>query len=156
MKPKYVIARGQYYTVTADKGSHWEAYPVGGGLQHLIPKADAVVAQKLPALMVDCWARIEDGEAFPCRTNPLHRWNGWACPEFTKGQAINILHSWGAVVEHLGKDSITFRFKDNEEDYFVSKNSDGFWEFDGFCWNIETKEGLCIYSDGSVEERKDD
>ncbi len=124
---------------------------VGGGA--ILWVAESHLEQtEFPTEMKEGFARIEDGTFYPCLCNPVQRWNGWACPYFTKEVMDKVLEECGEMVsvgtEELEDETVhNYMWKINEpydDDtpdvcVYVDKST-GLHYLDGWCWDFYTPE----------------
>lgn len=153
---KTVKWQGHYWCLIREEGNKLIVFPVGGGFESSIPKAEATMVKGVPQVMVECYVRIEDGEPYKCMANPFERWNGWAQPYFTKETLMKVLEDSGVQIKYVTENSILFKFPEqNDNELEHADKTDQGWSVSGWCWNIATKDGKAIYSDGSVEDDKE-
>lgn len=138
---------GNFYETTENHGmelAHGEiaVFPLGGGFIGKV-RAEDMVEELPPSTMMNGMANIDGEGDYPCIFNPNRRWNGWACPQFTR-----------EVIERIAKDWGTEIVKVHDHEYFFNEEYDGepmngimlveyengLFELSGVCWDCDEAE----------------
>lgn len=104
----------------------------------MISKTNAVTHRRLRAARVS----LDDSPAVECRLDPADRWNGWACPFFTREQlpALFAMLEEGDSKGRLDDDDIVRvvspDYGEDEPEEFESTIVDGvqMWAVGAWCW----------------------
>ena len=134
---------------------HTPVYPLGGGPVMWVPIEDLTEATP-PNVVQEGFASLDDGVLRACMCNPSDKWNGWACPSFTKEVMDDILDSYNdndkmkcIHEEVVNGDLVKYYLWDKDEEYEDKRDADivifinqktGLHYVDGWCWHFYTAE----------------
>jgi hypothetical protein len=85
------IYNGNQYEVISTEGEMSKICPRGGGFQGTIKTSLLEIVEEWESNIVDGFAGIDGGVMYPCKCDPNARWNGWACPTFSRDVMKKIL-----------------------------------------------------------------
>jgi len=134
---------GQFYMTVESNDMNLEdgqiaVCPYGGGFIGRA-KADDFIEAEIPNDLVDGIADIDGEGNYPCVFNPHERWNGWACPHFTREVMEQIAREWGMTVVKVEDDEYLHdpEYSDDPQDGIPVIPRNGFFELNGVCWDCE-------------------
>ena len=140
-------------------------YPAGGGFRKKVTLDNLDFIKESELDKKEYWAEIEvigGSVVYPCLSDPLKRWNGWALPFFSK-EVVEIImkeadYKYICRSKEDKYDIYSCNWNENlkdieEQDYTpVYKSKDNLFYIDGWTWSIFNNEGQFVCSDGACPE----
>ena len=138
------IYNGNQYEVISTNGETSKICPRGGGFVGTVKTSALEMVDAWESSVVEGFTSIDGGVMYPCMCDPDNRWNGWACPTFSretiKRVIAEIASQEGSRLGH--EDGNLMIWFDGMDGEIIFKTKDGRYGMDGWCWDFYTPEEM--------------